>query len=44
MKFFGGLEMEEIATVLSASVKTVERDVRLGTAWLRSTLSAPPRS
>jgi RNA polymerase sigma-70 factor (ECF subfamily) len=44
LKFFGGLEMEEIATVLSVSVRTVERDVRLGTAWLRSTLCAPPRT
>jgi RNA polymerase sigma factor (TIGR02999 family) len=43
LKFFGGLDMAEIATVLNVSVKTVERDVRLGTAWLRSALSTPPR-
>jgi len=42
LKFFGGLEMAEIASVLGISVKTVEKDVRLGAAWLRSTLTAPP--
>jgi RNA polymerase sigma-70 factor (ECF subfamily) len=42
LKFFGGLQMAEIATVLSVSIKTVEKDVRLGAAWLRSVLSAVP--
>ena len=42
LKFFGGLEMAEIARVLGVSVKTIEKDVRLGAAWLRSALSAPP--
>ena len=42
LKFFGGLEMAEIARVLGVSVKTVEKDVRLGAAFLRSTLNAPP--
>ena len=42
MKFFGGLEMAEIASVLKISLKTVEKDVRLGAAWLRSALSASP--
>lgn len=42
LKFFGGLEMAEIASVLGISVKTVEKDVRLAVAWLRSALSAPP--
>lgn len=42
LKFFGGLEMAEIAAVLGISIKTVEKDVRLGAAWLRSALSAPP--
>jgi RNA polymerase sigma factor (TIGR02999 family) len=42
LKFFGGLEMAEIARVLGVSVKTVEKDVRLGAAWLRSALSPPP--
>lgn len=34
--------MAEIAGVLNISLKTVEKDVRLGAAWLRSVLSAPP--
>ena len=42
LKFFGGLEMAEIAAVLNISLKTVEKDVRLGAAWLRSALNAPP--
>jgi RNA polymerase sigma-70 factor, ECF subfamily len=43
LKFFGGLEMAEIAGVLGISIKTVEKDVRLGAAWLRSALSTPPK-
>jgi RNA polymerase sigma-70 factor, ECF subfamily len=42
LKFFGGLQMAEIAAVLNISVKTVEKDIRLGAAWLRSALSAGP--
>ena len=42
LKFFGGLEMAEIAEVLNISLKTVEKDVRLGAAWLRSAVSASP--
>lgn len=42
LKFFGGLEMKEIASLLGISVKTVEKDVRLAAAWLRSALSVPP--
>ena len=42
LKFFGGLEMAEIAAVLKISVKTVEKDVRLGAAWLRSVLNSAP--
>ena len=34
--------MAEIGVVLNISLKTVEKDVRLGVAWLRSALSAPP--
>jgi RNA polymerase sigma factor (TIGR02999 family) len=44
LKYFGGLEMAEIAAVLQISIKTVEKDVRLGAVWLRSTLDAPPRA
>lgn len=42
LKFFGGLEMAEIAAILKISLKTVEKDVRLGAAWLRSALGAAP--
>lgn len=42
LKFFGGLEMAEIAAVLNVSLRTVEKDVRLGAAWLRSALSVAP--
>jgi len=38
LKFFGGLEMAEIASVLSLSVKTVEKDIRMAAAWLRAWL------
>lgn len=40
LKYFGGLEMAEIGSVLGISVKTVEKDVRLAAAWLRSALSS----
>jgi len=42
LKFFGGLQMAEIAVALDVSIKTVEKDVRLGAAWLRSVLSVAP--
>ncbi len=38
LKYFGGLEMAEIASVLKISVKTVEKDVRMAGAWLRAAL------
>jgi RNA polymerase sigma factor (TIGR02999 family) len=42
LKYFGGLEMAEIGEVLGLSVKTVEKDVRLGILWLRSSLAGSP--
>lgn len=41
LKYFGGLEMAEIAKVLNLSIKTVEKDVRMAGAWLRSALGDP---
>jgi RNA polymerase sigma factor (TIGR02999 family) len=38
LKYFGGLQMAEIAGVLGVSVATVEKDVRLANAWLRAAL------
>ncbi len=40
MKHFGGLTAEESAQVLGVSVRTVERDLRQGRAWLRRQLAA----
>ena len=36
LKFFGGLSIEEIATVLKVSVATVSRDWTFARAWLRN--------
>jgi RNA polymerase sigma factor (TIGR02999 family) len=38
LKFFGGLEIEEIAQVLDVSAATVKRDWVLARAWLRREL------
>jgi RNA polymerase sigma factor (TIGR02999 family) len=35
LKFFGGLNTEEIGQVLGISVATVGRELRLGQAWIR---------
>lgn len=35
LRFFGGLEMEEIAKMLGVSVRTIKRDWTLARAWLR---------
>lgn len=40
LKFFGGLQGEEIATALGLSRATVTRESRLAEAWLHSRLSA----
>jgi RNA polymerase sigma factor (TIGR02999 family) len=39
LKYFGGLEREEIAGTLGLTVATVKRDLRFGEAWLRQFLS-----
>jgi len=41
MRFFGGLEMQEIADVLGIHSKTVQSDLRMATAWLRARLACP---
>jgi RNA polymerase sigma factor (TIGR02999 family) len=38
LRYFGGLQLEEIATHLSISLATVKRDQALGEAWLRRAL------
>ena len=42
LKFFGGLENEEIAEVLGISLATVKRDWTVARAWLRRELGAAP--
>jgi RNA polymerase sigma factor (TIGR02999 family) len=39
MRYFGGMDREEVATALGVSVATVKRDLRLGEAWLRRFLA-----
>jgi RNA polymerase sigma factor (TIGR02999 family) len=42
LRYFGGLELEEIAAALDTSLRTVERDWRFARVWLRDAL-APAR-
>jgi len=35
LRYFGGMEREEVAAALGLTVPTVKRDLRLGEAWLR---------
>jgi RNA polymerase sigma factor (TIGR02999 family) len=41
MSVFGGMTHAEIADVLGVSVPTIERDLRMARAWLRSELGGP---
>jgi RNA polymerase sigma factor (TIGR02999 family) len=41
LRFFGGLSVEETASVLKVSVDTVMRDWKLAKAWLQRELQAP---
>ena len=38
LRYFGGMQREEIAAALRLTVSTVKRDLRLGEAWLRRAL------
>lgn len=40
LRFFGGLTVPEIAVELSISASTVEREMRMGLAWLRRELGS----
>lgn len=46
LRYFGGLAMDEIATLLNVSTRTIEREWRFARAWLRRELSgdAPPEA
>jgi RNA polymerase sigma factor (sigma-70 family) len=39
LRFFGGLSLPEIARVLEASQRTIEREWRFARAWLHDALS-----
>ena len=39
MRYFGGMDREEVAAALGLTVPTVKRDQRLGEAWLRRFLA-----
>lgn len=39
LRFFAGLEIEEVATALDVSVRTIKYDWRFARAWLRDALS-----
>lgn len=41
LKFFGGLEIDEVAVVLGVSPATVKRDWTIARAWLRRELGGP---
>ena len=38
MRYFGGMDREEVATALGLTLATVKRDLRIGEAWLRTFL------
>ena len=40
MRYFGGMDREEVAAALGVTLATVKRDLRLGEAWLRRFLAA----
>ncbi len=39
LRYFGGMNREEVAAALGLTVPTVKRDLRLGEAWLRRRLA-----
>lgn len=43
LRYFGGLQVEEIADALNVAAITIRRDLRAGTAWLRSNLAPGAR-
>jgi DNA-directed RNA polymerase specialized sigma24 family protein len=39
LRFFGGLQVEEVAEVLGVSIITVKRDWKVARAWLTAQLT-----
>ncbi|HVO97399.1 MAG TPA: ECF-type sigma factor [Bryobacteraceae bacterium] len=44
LRYFGGMDREEVAAALGLTVSTVKRDLRLGEAWLRRFLAGEDNS
>jgi RNA polymerase sigma factor (TIGR02999 family) len=44
LRFFGGMTMEEIASLLAVSENTVKRDWTIARAWLQSRIDQPARA
>lgn len=42
LRYFGGMNLEEIAEVTDVSIATVHRDIRMATAWLMTRLADDP--
>ena len=42
LRFFGGLEMDQIGQIMGISKRTVEGDWAFARAWLRQQMSAEP--
>lgn len=42
VRYFGGLQTAEIVSIVGRSSATVERDLRIGKAWLKRRLSGEP--
>jgi RNA polymerase sigma factor (TIGR02999 family) len=40
LRYFGGLSIEEMASILDISVATVRRELRMGEAWLRREMTS----
>ena len=44
LRYFGGLELEEIAEAMTVSLATVKRDWTIARAWMRARLADKPNS
>jgi RNA polymerase sigma-70 factor (ECF subfamily) len=44
LRYFGGMDREEVAAALGLTLSTVKRDLRFGEAWLRRFLAGEGRS
>ena len=42
LRYFGGLQVAEIVSIVGRSIATVERDLRIGKAWLKRHMAEDP--